>query len=139
MARQGKRKAVDRDQFLKCHQVASVLAKSVDALETLADDGDVYGNAIAIVAIHTCIAYADALCVRFRGFKSSEGDHTRVAHALREAVGARLDDRTFKSLVRVLELKDEVSYQGVYYRVSDAREVLRDMTTFCDWAEKALS
>ena len=114
------------------------LRKSVEDLISIADDGDVYGNAIGISAIHACIAYGDALCIKHGGFKSSEGEHVRAVEALREALGYRVEENALKAFRRVLAQKDQISYQGDYYTVADARGLVDDMTAFCDWATAVL-
>ena len=107
-------------------------------MTTLSEDGDEYGNAIGICAIHACIAYADAICIKHGGFKSSEGEHTRAADALREALGNRLDETALRAFRRALSQKDQISYQGDYYTVGEAHSVVTAMNTFCDWAHSIL-
>jgi len=136
MTRPGKRKSVDRNQYQRYERVGRDLKKATTDLCALADNG--YGNAIAILSIFACIAYADALCIHFGGFKSTEGDHARVAHALREALAGGLEEGAAKRLKRVLEEKEAVSYQGDSYTIKDALRIVDDMVGFCDWAEKAL-
>jgi hypothetical protein len=134
----GRRKPVDPSGFVKYRDVGRALRNSANDLSTLSEDGDEYGNATGICAIHACIAYSDALCIKLGGFKSSEGEHLRAADALREVLGNRLDETAFKAFRRALSRKDQISYQGDYYTVGDARQVVRDMNTFCDWAHGML-
>jgi hypothetical protein len=138
MSTRGRRRPVDPAQFQKYHRVGAAFRRSAEDWIALAEDGDAYGNAIGITAIHACIAYSDALCVRYGGFKSSEGEHLRAIDALREALGHRADEAALKPLRRVLAQKDQISYQGDYYTVGESREVVSDMSAFCDWAEGLL-
>jgi hypothetical protein len=138
MNRTGKRKAIDPSHFAKYRNVGRALRQSVNDLAILSEDGDEYGNATGICAIHACIAYGDAICIQFGGFKSSAGEHVRAADALREVLGNRLDERAFKAFRRALSEKDQISYQGDYYTVDQARSVVDAMNTFCDWAEATL-
>lgn len=112
--------------------------KSASDLAELAADEDSYGNAIAIVAIHAAIAYADALSIRFGGFKSIEGDHVRAVDALKEALGDRADATAIRRLQRVLAQKDQVSYQGTHYTVADAKRLTAQAQEFATWAEELL-
>ena len=48
------------------------------------------------------------------------------------------DEAALKPLRRVLAQKDQISYQGDYYTVGESREVVSDMSAFCDWAEDLL-
>ncbi len=74
MVTRGSRKEVDRGQAEKYRRVGAALLESARTLEELATESDSYGNAIAVVALHACIAYNDA----WKGVQSTEGDHTRA-------------------------------------------------------------
>lgn len=137
--KRGRRKPVDTAQSARYSRVARALHKTASDLTGIAEDSDRYGNAIAIVAIHAGIAYADALCIRFGAFKSSEGDHLRAVDALQDAMGARLSLDMVKVVRRILTQKDAVSYQADYYTVEDARAVVRDLDQFAKFAEEQLS
>jgi hypothetical protein len=123
---------------VKYQRVGAALMKSASDLADLGADGDGYGNAIGIVAIHAAIAYADALSIRFGGFKSGEGDHVRAVDALEEALGNRADATAIRHLQRVLAQKDQVFYQGAYYTVADAKRVATEAQGFTAWAEELL-
>lgn len=135
--RLGRRKAVDRSAADKYRRVADGLLESARSLVHLADEADHYGNAIAIVAIHAAVAWADTLCIAYAGMKSTDGDHARAADLVQDALGARADEQALKSLRSALQKKDQVSYGGDYYRVSEARTLLTRVELFCSWAEKA--
>jgi hypothetical protein len=138
MVRRGRRPAVDPAASVKYQRVAAALMKSASDLTELAADGGRYGNAIGIVAIHAAIAYADALSIRFGAFKSAEGDHLRAVDALTEALGDRADATAIRHLRRVLAQKDQVSYQGAYFTVADAKRLTADAQEFAAWAEDLL-
>jgi hypothetical protein len=127
---------MDPGQAFKYFKVARALRRSADDLCEVAEEGDAYGNAVAIVAIHAAIAYADTLCIAFGGFKSVGGDHGRAVEALVAALGSRSDPGKVKTLQEILSEKDAVSYQGVYYAVSDARAMVDRLTAFAEWAEE---
>lgn len=136
MAKRTRRKRMDSIAAAKYHRVARALLGSAVDLWEIADDGDVYGNAIAIVAIHSAIAYADTLCIAYAGFKSTEGEHERAADTLSDALGERAEPqelRTFRTIVRE---KDAVSYQGEYYTITDARTMVERLQAFARWAEE---
>ena len=137
MVKRGRRTRTDRAQATKYHRVARALHRSAADLIEIAEDGALYGNAIAIIAIHSAIAYADMLTIAYGEFKSTGGDHERVADALREALGARVDADQLSALLSIVRKKDTASYQGVYYTVDDARDLLRKLGAFAEWAERA--
>jgi|SRR5688572_9320630 hypothetical protein len=138
MVRRGRRPSLDPAASVKYQRVAASLMKSASDLAELAGHGDTYGNAIAVVAIHASIAYADALSIRFGAFKSVEGDHVRAVEALKAALGDRANAAAIRRLQRVLAQKDQVSYQGEYYTVSDAKQLTTDAQEFAAWAEDLL-
>ena len=113
--------------------VARGLRKSAADIVLLAEEG--HGNAIAIVAIHSAINYADALCIAYGGFKSSEGEHERAVDALKQALGNRTDSAQASKLLSILKEKDAASYQGVYYTLAQAQRLVRKLEAFADWAE----
>lgn len=135
MVRRGRRRAQDRNQAVKYHHVARALRRSASDLLEIADEGASYGNAIAIVAIHSAIAYADSLTIAYGGFKSVDGDHTRAVDALQAAMGSRVDPRRARLLLTMIKEKDSVSYQGVYYSLEDARGLIEKLNLFAEWAE----
>jgi hypothetical protein len=134
--KRGSRKQIDPAQHAKYRRVAGSLLQSARDLSGLSDSA--YGNAIAIITVHASIAYSDALSIRFGGFKSSDGDHTRAVDALQDALGTRAEASMLKKLQRVLGRKDQVSYQGFYFSVLDAQQMLEDLEIFATWAEDLL-
>jgi hypothetical protein len=73
MVARGSRKDIDKAQAEKYRRVGAALLESARVLAEVAADGDSFGNAIAVVAVHACIAYNDALSIAWRGVKSTEG------------------------------------------------------------------
>jgi hypothetical protein len=124
---------------VKYQRVGASLLRSTSDLEDLSDESATYGNAIAIIAVHAVIAYADALSVRFGGIKSGEGDHVRAVETLKETLGPRADAAELSRFKRVLSQKDEVAYQGSCYTVDDARRLADDARQFGHWADDLLT
>lgn len=136
MVKRGRRKRMDRSAARKHHRVARSLRQSALDLSEPAEDGDRYGNAIAIIAIHAAVAYGDALCIAYGGFKSTEGEHQRAAEALDDALGSHGEPQRMKDFRAILDEKDAVAYQGVYYTIADARKVVERLDRFARWAEE---
>lgn len=126
---------MDPSQASKYHRVARALYQSAADLIEIADEPSSYGNAIAIVAIHSAIAYADALSIAYGGFKSAEGEHERAVETLQAALGARAEPGQVRALLAIIKKKDTASYQGVYYTVDEARGLVEKLNGFADWAE----
>jgi hypothetical protein len=137
VVRAGASKDVDRSQAERYRRVGASLLLSAQALESVAVEGDPYGNAVGVVAIHAAIAYNDALTIAFRGLKSTEGDHRKAADVLRRAMGNRAEPEQVERLRSILALKDRISYAGQYYTLDEARRLLRSAEEFGGWAERA--
>lgn len=138
MANKGRRTRVDSSHAPKYQRVGSALLRSADDLLEIADGRATYGNAVAIITIHAAIAYADALTIGYGGVKSGEGDHARVVDVVRDVLGSRADEGALRSLLRLVQRKDAVSYQGEYYTVDEARALVERGREFAAWAEVLL-
>jgi hypothetical protein len=134
VVKRGRRKELDRADAAKYMTVARGLRKSATDIGIIAEGR--HGNALAIVAIHAAIAYTDALCIAYGGFKSTEGEHERAVQALKQALGSRMDTGQGRRLLSIVKEKDSASYQGVFYTTADARRLLRKLETFAGWAEE---
>ena len=134
-----RKKSVEKGEAQKYYRVARSLHKTAGDLNTLAEEEGTYGNAIGIIVIHSAIAYSDALCIAYGRFKSTSGDHLQATHALRDALGKRIEERQAKNFARILREKDSISYQGVYYALEDARLLLSKLDDFSSWAERVFT
>lgn len=136
MVTRGNRKEVDPSLAERYRRVGAALIGTAQVLADLAADSDNFGNAIAVVAVHACIAYNDALSIAWRGVKSTSGDHSRAADTLILALGPAAAAEQVRRLKNVLANKDQVAYQGAYYSVRDAAPLLEQAVRFCAWAEE---
>jgi hypothetical protein len=136
MVRIGSAKDVDPSQAEKYRRVGASLLASARALEAVAVAGDPYGNAIGVVAVHSAIAYNDALCIAFASLKSTEGDHRKAADVLKRALKSRAEPVQAERLRSILGTKDRVSYAGQFYALDEARSLLSEAETFGAWAEQ---
>jgi len=63
---------------VKYRDVGRALRNSANDLASLSADGDEYGNATGICAIHACIAYSDALCIKLGGLALVESEGSDI-------------------------------------------------------------
>jgi len=101
----------------------------------VSENDDRFGNAIAIVAIHAAIAYADMLSIAFREIKSGAGDHRAAADLLQSSLGPSADTRMVSRFGAIVATKDRVSYTGTFFKMDEALRLLADARSFCEWAE----
>jgi hypothetical protein len=107
-----------------------------EAMAALA--GEFSGNGLAVLCVHSAIAYGDALAVRAGEVKSASGEHLDAADLLESVVriSSDADRAAVKALRYVLQRKDEVSYTTTLVRPDDAARVLERLQQFGDWAER---
>ena len=136
MARSGKTRRADRAEAEKYRRVGDALLESAITLRDLSGEGDRYGNAIGVLAIHAVIAWTDALAIAYGGRKSVEGDHTKAADLLAEIIGSGMDAGMLRLLRGVLAAKDRISYTGTFYDHDDADRLAKRAETFTHWARQ---
>lgn len=137
MVRLGSTTTEDPSRAAKYLSIGRSLHRNSQELEAISETR--YGNGLAIIAIHAVIAYADALCIAYRGIKSQDGDHTRAADVLAHALGQHVDHaRQVNRLRGILQAKSDASYSGKYYTLDDGKRIVREATEFIRWAEDML-
>ena len=130
-------RTVDRASAPKYAHVAESFLESANALATLADGDEGYGNAIALLATHAVIAWADAVSIRHAEQKATDGDHEQAATVLRDSVRNLLTPAAEKTMRAVLGEKDAIAYQGRYYPLDQGLKVLEYARKFARWAHDA--
>ncbi|MCX6141913.1 MAG: HEPN domain-containing protein [Ignavibacteriales bacterium] len=135
MAQRSRRKAVPRNRALQYQKVAEhfyLAARDALRLE--------YWTAAGVLIVHSAIAYADALCVKQAGQKSSGENHEDAVALLEEVVaGGEEKDRAVNQLRRIIEEKTKVSYLGDLYTARQAQELWKRLERFHDWAVGVLN
>lgn len=116
--------------------VARSLLKTASDLHALGDRA--YGTAIGILCIHAAIAYADAICIKLGGRKSTDRDHNRVADLVNEIVGEKQNQKQITTLRKILSIKNEVEYGGEFYQIEGAAKTLKQTQQLAEWAERIL-
>lgn len=94
-----------------------------------------HASALAILAVHAAIAYADAVCVRRGGRKSSSPDHTAAVRLLRAVLRSDLPTRVERDLGRLLAEKDRLEYEGAVVRLVEAERLFDVAERVGAWAE----
>ncbi|HEX8454468.1 MAG TPA: hypothetical protein VF647_20475 [Longimicrobium sp.] len=132
----GKSKREERTRAARYHEIGQALLQTAGDLDALADPR--YGNALAIIAIHAAIAFTDALTVKYRELKSTDGDHTRAADLLVHAMGHRADADQVRRLRGILSAKSSASYSGNFYTLADGVRVLTETRIYAQWSAEML-
>jgi hypothetical protein len=111
----------------------SQLAK---AMRLCRDNHPAYPSAAALLAVHSAIAYNDAVQIKLTGNRSRSQDHGQAIAAIRRACGtAKIEPRGAAHLGKLLSMKTDVSYgdKEVDKQLADTLCVAADR--FEAWAE----
>ncbi len=136
MTRPDRSKRVDPE---RADGFAELGRRLLHAGRTMQDLGDSrHGSALAILAVHAAIAYADAVCVRRGGRKSSSPDHASAVRLLRAILRVDLPQRIERDFGRLLAEKDRLAYEGAVVRMTEAERLFDVAERIAAWAESAL-
>ena len=119
---------------------AEVGRRLLHAARAITEQGDArHASALAILAVHSVIAYADAVVIHSGGKRSTSADHTAVLALLRDVLGNRLPEKVAKDVQRVVAEKDKFEYQGYVASMSEARTLLDRAERIGAWCEEWLN
>jgi hypothetical protein len=110
------------------------------AMKLCQDDLPAYASATALLAVHSAIAYSDAVLIGLGDKRPRSENHMEAVKALRRAcAGARLDHQGIAHLQKLLSAKTDVSYGDK--RVDDEKVTALCVAAerFQVWAERILS
>lgn len=105
-------------------------ARDLDALAA-----DVHGPAIGLLAVHGCIALADAVLIAAEGERGTGEDHAEAARRLRKWCFAKgLEDRGVKHFEWLLGRKNHFSYDERVAGDEELKNAKVKMEQFFAWA-----
>lgn len=135
MAGKSRTKRTPREQATRYRQSGHTFLAAAEALDVLAGEDESYGSAIALLVVHAAISLADSITIAYGERKSASGNHAEVVSVLRAVLGNGLPDKPVKLLAGIIKSKDAVAYQGKYFGLEAAREILTKGLEFAAWAE----
>jgi hypothetical protein len=98
-----------------------------------------YWTAAGVLIVHSAIAYADSLCIKLTGVKSTGEDHEDSVNLLEEAVAETNEKaKAINQLKRIIEEKTKVSYMGELYTSAQTRDMYKRLERFRNWANEIL-
>jgi hypothetical protein len=137
MARADRSKRIDP---VRADAFAEVGRRLVLAGRAILENRDTrHASGLAILAIHAAIAFADSLCVRFGGKKSTSPEHAATVGLLRGILGSRLTKEMERLLDRLVSDKDKFEYQGYVATLKEAEAMFSRAEKFGRWTEEMLS
>ena len=96
-------------------------------------------NAVAINAIHCCIAACDAMCVYFLGKRHAGDDHEEAANLFMTIKDSDAAKTNANRLLRILSVKNMAEYEERLVHRSEAEKILKDSERFLEFIKKELS
>lgn len=137
MARTDRAKRTDP---ARADSYAEVGRRLLHAARAITEQGDPrHASALAILAVHSVIAYADAAAIHTGGRCSTSAHHAAVLALLRDVLGNRLPDKTSKDIQRVIAEKDRFECQGYVADLEEARALLDRAERIAAWCEEWLT
>lgn len=90
--------------------------------------------------IHSAIAFADSVTIKFGGIKSRSENHLDVVRLLDTLLpNSEAKTSALNQLERLIIHKTSVSYSGEEYDRKDIEKLLKHLERFKEWAEKQLN
>jgi len=99
-----------------------------------------YFNAAGVLFIHSAIAYADAITVKFASKKSSGDNHYMVINLIEEVLPPiKIDKKAFNNFKLLIDHKNSISYSGDIYNQKDVEKIKNYFLKFSFWAKNILN
>ena len=95
-------------------------------------------NAVAINAIHSCIAACDAMCVYFLGKRHCGEDHNDAAKLFHSIKSNEEANTNSHRISKILRTKNMAEYEDRLIRKTEAESILRDCERFLEYVKKQL-
>lgn len=134
MTRKTIKKSVDKGKAKDYKKVAESFYGGAEAAKEFE-----YWNAAGVLIVHSAIAYADAVSIKFGGVKSQGQDHNQTITLLKEILSESIENRkAFRQLEKIIAHKNAVSYSGDVYESKDVEKLWKNFERFKNWAESLL-
>ena len=119
---------------------AEVGRRLLHAARAITEQGDArHASALAILAVHSVIAFGDAIAIHTGGRRSTSADHAAILALLRDVLGNRLPAKLAKDMQRVIAEQDRFEYQGYVADLNEARALLDRAERVGAWCEEWLT
>lgn len=134
MTRENKKLTVDKSDWIKFKSIAdNFYDGAISEMEMER------WNSTGLLIVHSAIAYADTLTVKFGGVKSNSDNHQYIVKLLDNLI----DDPDFKKnalmqLERLIAHKSTVAYSGELYDKADIDKLFKHLERFKIWVDKKL-
>ena len=125
---------IDRNKYLDFKKVAENFS---DGAELAYEFG--YFNAAGVLIIHSAIALADSLTIKFGSVKMKGDSHYDVIALINELIPDKMKDSSAITHFRkLIEHKNLISYSGDIYQRKDYEKLKKHFDRFARWAMELL-
>lgn len=98
-----------------------------------------YYNAAGVLIVHSAIALADSITIKYSSSKIKGESHYDVIALLKNVLPPKLkNDSAIDHLKKIIDQKNLVSYSGDIYQKSDINKLNKHFNRFFNWAKSVL-
>jgi hypothetical protein len=125
---------IDNNKYLDFIKVAQNFK---DGAELAFEFG--YYNAAGVLIVHSAIALADSITIKYSSSKIKGDSHYDVIALLKNVLPPKLiNDSAIDHLKKIIDQKNLVSYSGDIYHKSDITKLHKHFLRFSNWANSIL-
>jgi len=127
-------KKVDRSKYLDFKNVADNFKEAAEIANEFG-----YFNAAGVLIIHSAIALADAITIKFSSKKMKGESHYDVIALLQSELPDHIkNSNAVQHFSKLIDHKNLVSYSGDIYYKKDIDKLFKSFNRFSNWAKKIL-
>ena len=98
-----------------------------------------YYNAAGVLIIHSAIALADSITIKYSSSKIKGDSHYDVIALLKNVLPPKMkNDSAIDHLKKIIDQKNSVSYSGDIYHKADIAKLNKHFIRFSGWANSIL-
>ncbi|KUO62920.1 MAG: hypothetical protein RBS48_11615 [Ignavibacteriaceae bacterium] len=132
MTREIKKVFVEKSDYIKFRTIAQKFYEGA-----LSEIKMMRWNAAGLLIVHSAIAYADSLTVKYDGCKSKSDNHQDTVILLEQLMPTESQkNNAILQLGRLIDHKTTVAYSGDLYDKDDIDKLLKHLERFKTWVEK---
>jgi HEPN domain-containing protein len=127
-------KKIDNNKYRDFIKVAESFQKGAELAQEFG-----YYNAAGVLIIHSAIAYADSITIKFSSLKIKGASHYDIIALLNNILPSDKKDKTaLDQFKKLIDHKTMVSYSGDVYNKSDIEKLAKHFNRFLNWANLLL-
>ena len=98
-----------------------------------------YYNAAGVLIVHSAIALADSITIKYSSSKIKGDSHYDIIALLKNVLPPKLmNDSAVDHLKKIIDQKNSVSYSGDIYHKADIAKLNKHFVRFSGWANSIL-